>query len=166
MQRLIVALPIILAGCGGSGPLTESGEIAYLAEKNEQLQREISRLSDENEAARASLIEADQALAEARAQVSETVPIVEPASVAPANDLELIVVLSTDEFFVPGTAKLNPAGIERMRAVASQLKQDYTGRTFRIEGYTDNTLSAQQRDLYPSNWELSAGRAGMLARHL
>lgn len=62
--------------------------------------------------------------------------------------------------FAPGQATLDPAALPALRSVAEVI----SGATFpiKVEGHTDDTPIATER--FPSNWELSAGRAAQVVR--
>lgn len=62
--------------------------------------------------------------------------------------------------FAPGQAKLQPASISAMQAVAEVLA--HTDFPITIEGHTDNVPIATPQ--FPSNWELSALRATTVLR--
>ena len=64
--------------------------------------------------------------------------------------------------FPPGQATLDPAALPALRSVATVI----AAPTFpiKVEGHTDDTPIATER--FPSNWELSAGRAAQVVRVL
>jgi chemotaxis protein MotB len=73
-----------------------------------------------------------------------------------------IIAYPTQLWFESGSARLLPAGHAFLEALAGPLKR-LTNR-IEVQGHTDsvpiNTV------VYPSNWELSAGRAGSVIRYL
>jgi chemotaxis protein MotB len=73
----------------------------------------------------------------------------------------LVVTVVTDQvLFDAGSAALKPDGQTVLRVVESTLQT--IDNPVLIEGHTDSTpISTGQ---YPSNWELSSGRAGSVAR--
>ena len=80
---------------------------------------------------------------------------------------ETVAVLPTDIFFESGSAQLSAEGTRRLVEVAQRLRTQFPGRTIRVEGYTDSQpIGPNLQRTYPSNWELSAARAAMVARHL
>lgn len=108
---------------------------------------EVEKLRKENEQLR-------QQLEEARAEAS-----------SPQRG-QTVEVLSTDVYFKSGSAELNPEGVDELKTVAERIQSEFSGRTIRIEGYTDSQpIAAPLEDKYPSNWELSAARAARVARH-
>lgn len=71
--------------------------------------------------------------------------------------------ISSELLFSSGEASLTVAGqqvVDRLLPVLNKLP-DYT---IVVEGHTDNLPIQTAR--YPSNWELAAGRAGSVVRHL
>lgn len=76
------------------------------------------------------------------------------------TDRGVTVEINASVLFAPGQAKLTDASSEALRAVAEILKDD--NHELRVEGHTDsvpiNTV------VFPSNWELSAVRAGSVVR--
>jgi chemotaxis protein MotB len=68
--------------------------------------------------------------------------------------------------FDSGKAEIKPAGLNILKRIGTILK-DATGKNIRVEGHTDNIpISPRLKDTYPSNWELSAARAGSVVHFL
>ncbi len=79
---------------------------------------------------------------------------------------ETITVLLTDLYFESGSATLTADGVARLADVAATIRGQYGDRRIRVEGHTDsNPIGASLKNLYPSNWELSASRAAAVVRH-
>lgn len=79
------------------------------------------------------------------------------------RDDGLIFRIPSEVLFAAGEAELTPAGrsvIDRLLPAINRLP-DYT---VVVEGHTDNVPIQTPR--FPSNWELSAARAGSVVRHL
>lgn len=145
---LLVA-PLLLTGCAGAARTTDTDEATLLREDLEAAYAEIERLRAQNQ-------ELDYRL---RQMMDRTASGGERG--------ETVAVLPTDIFFESGSAEITSQGASRLAEIARRLQNEYRGREIRIEGYTDDrpigpTLRAQ----YPSNWELSAARAGSVARYL
>lgn len=71
--------------------------------------------------------------------------------------------LSSSSFYYPGSAKFRKEAIPILDQVADILKDfDYDAYEIDVEGHTDDVPI--QSDTYPSNWELSAGRATNIVR--
>jgi len=68
----------------------------------------------------------------------------------------MVLQLSNDVLFDTGRTEIKPAGQRALRGIAEVL-QTIPGRQFQVAGNTDNVPIDNAR--FPSNWELSAGRA-------
>lgn len=68
----------------------------------------------------------------------------------------MVVQMQTDVLFSSGSAKLSDDGIAAVEEV-SGLLSSLSGRRYQIEGHTDNVPIKTR--VFPSNWELAAGRA-------
>jgi chemotaxis protein MotB len=78
-----------------------------------------------------------------------------------------IETLTVDEVFRPGSADITSAGMARLAVLADSLKSAYGGYNIRVEGHSDSTpLGSSLQSVYPSNWELAAGRAAAVVRYL
>lgn len=80
------------------------------------------------------------------------------------------IVLASDFFFKPASAQIDyTEGVEILRRLASALKEGNPETRFEVIGHTDSgsiipgSYLSQQ---FPSNWELSAGRAAAVVRYL
>jgi len=143
-----LALVILLTGCAGSAQTAEPDELALLREDLAAAYAQIERLRAENQ-------ELDYRLRQ----------MMERGTGGERG--ETVAVLQTDIFFESGSAELTSQGAGRLAEIARQLRADYSGREIRIEGYTDDRpIGPNLRAQYPSNWELSAARAGSVARYL
>ncbi len=73
--------------------------------------------------------------------------------------------LASSSFFEPGSARFAGNGIPLLEKMALQLKRfEKSNTAVVVEGHTDDSPIATQQ--FPSNWELSAARAGNLVRFL
>ncbi|WP_300300353.1 flagellar motor protein MotB [Ferrovibrio sp.] len=77
-------------------------------------------------------------------------------------DRHVVVRLGDNILFGLGQAELRPEGAALMARLAPSLARLHS--FIRVEGHTDDLPIATAR--YPSNWELSAGRAATVVRHL
>ena len=151
-------LPLLLLALAASG----CSNRALLDEK----QSEIDLLREDLDAAYAEIDRLEAQNASYERQLREAMDDVATASNSGERG-ETVAVLPTDILFASGSADLTPEGIARLADVAERLRSEYPGREVRIEGYTDNKpIGPNLQSQYPSNWELSAARAGMVARHL
>ncbi len=82
----------------------------------------------------------------------------------------IVISLVADAFFESGSAELTPEGRVIMNKIGSFLKEpEFRENIIKIEGHTDNTpisLKSDLSELYPTNWELSSGRAVKIVRFL
>jgi len=78
------------------------------------------------------------------------------------NEKELSVTLNNQLIFAPGEAVIKAHAHNTLNEIANLLKQH--SHAISIAGHTDNTPI--QSALYPSNWELSTGRATNITRYL
>jgi chemotaxis protein MotB len=74
----------------------------------------------------------------------------------------LVVSLTEAGFFAPGDASIRPDAVPVLSELAAAL-QEVTLQV-RVEGHTDSLPISNAR--FPSNWELSAGRAGSVVAQL
>lgn len=78
----------------------------------------------------------------------------------------LIISLSSDFFFDPGSAELKDEMRPVLKKVSNIIK--YTPNFVRIEGHTDNSQITQSRAKggFRTNWELSSARSLAVLQHL
>jgi chemotaxis protein MotB len=74
----------------------------------------------------------------------------------------IIISLSEDLAFEPGSADLRPEATQVLHEIAKVLQT--TDNRVRIEGHTDNVPT--NSPMYPTNWELSSTRAVAIVRYL
>lgn len=79
-----------------------------------------------------------------------------------ANDKTVRIILAGDLLFDPGKADLKIGARYQLDQIAQAINENELA--VNIVGHTDD--SPQQSDVYPTNWELSAKRAIMVARYL
>ncbi len=78
----------------------------------------------------------------------------------------LTVDVAEQLFFDSGRATLKETGKAVLKEVAAAMR-DYDDKAIRVVGHTDNVPIAKAwREVYPSNWELSAARATTVVRFL
>ncbi len=97
----------------------------------------------------------------AQALSSTLAPLVKEGKVrVTQNSRGVTVEINASVLFDPGEARLTTESNQALRALAILLRDD--SHAVQVEGHTDNTPIANQ--LFPSNWELSAVRAGSVVR--
>lgn len=74
----------------------------------------------------------------------------------------LEVEIQSDILFASGVAQPSPLAVDTVRKLANILRDE--PNAVRVEGYTDDLPIATAR--FPSNWELSAARAGSVVHEL
>ena len=79
----------------------------------------------------------------------------------------LVVSLAADVYYQPSSAEVDIDNVrETLQTIALLLQSpEYDGRTFRIEGHTDNVIPDPAGE-WDSNWELSAARSVDILRYL
>jgi len=77
----------------------------------------------------------------------------------------LVITLSSDAFFEPGSARLNAESRDALARIAVIIRE--VQNFIRIEGHTDNRQLIQQgvKEGYSNNWDLSAARAINVLRY-
>ena len=80
---------------------------------------------------------------------------------------DLVIDVSDKVLFDTGQTEINDRGKEVLKQVAATLRR-MPRRMFQIGGHTDAEpiVSQEVRDQYPTNWELSTGRATQVVRFL
>ena len=82
------------------------------------------------------------------------------------EDVGLILRFKDNVLFDPGKADLKPGSKEILKNISKFLqKPEFIEKSIRIEGHTD-TVKVIPNLLYPTNWELSTGRASNVTRYL
>jgi chemotaxis protein MotB len=76
------------------------------------------------------------------------------------TSLGVNVEINDSVLFAPAEARLSPASVQALTAIALVLKDD--DHAIQVEGHTD--LQAISSSAFPSNWELSAVRASSVVR--
>jgi chemotaxis protein MotB len=68
----------------------------------------------------------------------------------------MVVAMSSDVLFPPGSVELKPAAVDAIRELAKTIAT-LKGRRFQVIGHSDSTPIKTEQ--FPSNWELSTARA-------
>ena len=121
-----------------------------LKESTERLQQALLELNKRK-------VEAEKRVAEFKALLAKFKDLIDAGKLqVKMADGRMVLVLPTDVLFDSGSAKLSKDGTDAVRAVTAVLKT-LRDRRFQVEGHTDNVPIHTAQ--YPSNWDLSAGRA-------
>src|SRR5690606_17446695 len=78
------------------------------------------------------------------------------------SELFLEIEIQSDILFASGVAEPSPLATETVRLLAEVLRDE--PNAVRVEGYTDDQPIRTMK--FPSNWELSAARAGSVVHEL
>jgi chemotaxis protein MotB len=98
----------------------------------------------------------------------------EMATVTKSAELEIqnlkdsvtLIRMDSDIVFRPGSTRIRQGGQVVLDKVI-EYAQSVPDRVISLEGHTDSVpISTDKRDRFPSNWELSAARAGSAVRYL
>ena len=165
---LIVVAALILGGCASQRELIDEQRTALqeLADANSRLEVEIGVLQDSLQFiddVDSGRYYRDRRILEQRINKLEyDLAVVRDSADVPLTE---VAVFSADDLFEPASANLTAAGARRIADAVDALPVG--ARTIRVEGHADPVpLGAGMRDRFPTNWELSAGRASAVARHL
>jgi chemotaxis protein MotB len=137
-------------------------EIGRLSKKNEELQQMYKK--DKDTLAHMQSIEAGlkkhlDLAKELEAEIKAKKVNLDDVRVGAVGELVL-----DEMIFQPGKAELSDEGRNVLDAVASILKD--RRESIRIDGHTDSDPIRLSKDLWSSNWELSAVRASKVAEYL
>jgi chemotaxis protein MotB len=137
---------------GGQGSATPvNTEVLNLPIPNPALKRRTELLRKEKE----------QMTKLAQDLLSTMAPLVKEGKVrVTQNSRGVSVEINASVLFDPGQAKLTPGSREALTEVAKVLMND--PHAVQVEGHTDNVPISNAN--FPSNWELSAARAGAVVR--
>jgi chemotaxis protein MotB len=141
-----------------------SGQITKLQADLANTLKDRSSLKSSIEEMKTALADAQKRKASAEARVAEFRSMLDRfKSLIDAGKLKvkitdgrMVVELATDVLFASGSATLSKEGKTAITEVA-RLLASIPGRSFQIEGHTDNVPIATA--VFPSNWELAAWRA-------
>jgi len=162
----IAALLCVLMGCASGGPMGGNSPPTLL----DSLRAENARLRDQNRALRDSLrfradLETGQYHRDLRTLQDHLNRLTYEVRLLRDGGLT-VALLPTDSLFAAADS-LSETGIERLRAIATQLDRTYPNRTVRVEGHADNTpLGDALTPRFRSNWGLSCARATTVTRRL
>ena len=78
----------------------------------------------------------------------------------------LTVNLPGDVLFDAGKATLKSTALSTLDKVAGAIKKEYSGKTIRVDGYTDNDPITKTRSQWDDNWDLSYARAKSVTNYL
>jgi chemotaxis protein MotB len=156
---------VLFVGCAELKSLRE--ERVVMNQRIEELQRERDDLDSRynlSEQEKAELIEERDRLENARRSMEERLSG-SGASVR-IKEGKISVMLPSSILFNSGQTKLKKAAKNSLTKVCNVLKKDFPNATIRIEGHTDSDPLKRTKNVYNSNWELSALRATNVLHYL
>ena len=165
VRCLFLSLMVLFVGCAELKSLRE--ERVVMNQRIEELQRERDDLDSRynlSEQEKAELIEERDRLENARRSMEERLQG-SGASVR-IKEGKISVMLPSSILFNSGQTKLKKAAKSSLAKVCNVLKNDFPDATIRIEGHTDSDPLKRTKDVYKSNWELSALRATNVLHYL
>ncbi len=165
VRCLFLSLMVLFVGCAELKSLRE--ERVVMNQRIEELQRERDDLDNRynlSEQEKAELIEERDRLENARRSMEERLQG-SGASVR-IKEGKISVMLPSSILFNSGQTKLKKAAKNSLKKVCNVLKKDFPNATIRIEGHTDSDPLKRTKNVYKSNWELSALRASNVLHYL
>ena len=165
VKCLFLSLMVLFVGCAELKSLRE--EKIVMNQRIEELQRERDDLDTRynlSEQEKASMIEERDRLEYARRSMEERLQG-SGASVR-IKEGKISVMLPSSILFNSGQTKLKKAAKSSLAKVCNVVKNDFPDATIRIEGHTDSDPLKRTKDVYKSNWELSALRATNVLHYL
>lgn len=165
VRCLFLSLMVLFVGCAELKSLRE--ERVVMNQRIEELQRERDDLDSRynlSEQEKAELIEERDRLENARRSMEERLQGT-GASVR-IKEGKISVMLPSSILFNSGQTKLKKAAKNSLKKVCNVLKKDFPNATIRIEGHTDSDPLKRTKNIYKSNWELSALRASNVLHYL
>ena len=165
VRCLFLSLMVLFVGCAELKSLRE--ERVVMNQRIEELQSERDDLDSRynlSEQEKAELIEERDRLENARRSMEERLSG-SGASVR-IKEGKISVMLPSSILFNSGQTKLKKAAKNSLKKVCNVLKKDFPNATIRIEGHTDSDPLKRTKNVYKSNWELSALRASNVLHYL
>ena len=165
VRCLFLSLMVLFVGCAELKSLRE--ERVVMNQRIEELQSERDDLDSRynlSEQEKAELIEERDRLENARRSMEERLQG-SGASVR-IKEGKISVMLPSSILFNSGQTKLKKAAKNSLTKVCNVLKKDFPNATIRIEGHTDSDPLKRTKNVYKSNWELSALRASNVLHYL
>ena len=165
VKCFFLSLIILSVGCAELTSLRE--EKVLMTQRIEELQSENEGLDSKyalSEEENARLIDEKNRLEEAQRSMEERLKGT-GVSVR-IKEGHISVVLPSSVLFNSGQIKLKKAAKNSLSKVCRILEKDFPNETIRVEGHTDNDPIKRTKQLYKTNWELSAVRAATVLHYL
>ncbi|MCR4291056.1 MAG: OmpA family protein [Candidatus Scalindua sp.] len=165
VKCFFLSLMILFVGCAELTGLRE--EKVLMTQRIEELQRENEGLDSKyamSEGENARLIEERDRLENAQRSMEERLKGTGVS--VKIKEGHISVVLPSSVLFNSGQTTLKKEATGSLSKVCRILEKDFPGETIRIEGHTDNDPIKRTKQLYKTNWELSAARAATVLHYL
>ena len=165
VKCFFLSLMILFVGCA---------ELTSLRQEKVVMTQRIEELQSENESLNSSYVVSE----EENARLLDEQNRLEIARLSMESRLRgtgvsvkikeghISVVLPSSVLFNSGQTKLKQSAKSSLSKVCSVLEKDFPNETIRIEGHTDNDPIKRTKQLYKTNWELSAVRAATVLHYL
>ncbi len=165
VRCFFLSLMILFVGCAELTSLRE--EKVLMTQRIEELQSENDDLNNKysiSEDEKARLLEERNRLENARRSMEARLRGTGVS--VKIKEGHISVVLPSSVLFNSGQTKLKKAAKNSLSKVCDVLKKDFPDETIRIEGHTDSDPIKRTKQVYKSNWELSAARAATVLHYL
>ncbi len=165
VRCFFLSLMILFVGCAELTSLRE--EKVLMTQRIEELQSENDDLNNKysiSEDEKARLLEERNRLENARRSMEARLRGTGVS--VKIKEGHISVVLPSSVLFNSGQIKLKKAAKNSLSKVCDVLKKDFPNETIRIEGHTDSDPIKRTKQVYKSNWELSAARAATVLHYL
>lgn len=165
VRCFFLSLMILFVGCAELTSLRE--EKVLMTQRIDELQSENDDLNNKysiSEDDKARLLEERNRLENARRSMEARLRGTGVS--VKIKEGHISVVLPSSVLFNSGQTKLKKAAKNSLSKVCDVLKKDFPDETIRIEGHTDSDPIKRTKQVYKSNWELSAVRAATVLHYL
>lgn len=169
-----LAIVLLLIGLTCVGCQRGVAERNALMDQNRELQGEVNRLRLANDALLADLAAANAEISRLIANQQTTGPVTNQPGTTGFEDIDdvsavrsgnlVTVTVASDILFASGKVDLRSTAQKTLSDVAGVLKSEYSGKTIRVEGYTDTDPIKKSK--WKDNLELSLQRAAAVHRYL
>jgi chemotaxis protein MotB len=165
VKCFFLSLIILSVGCAELTGLRE--EKVLMTQRIEELQRENEGLDSKyatSEGENARLIEERNRLENAQRSMERRLKGTGVS--VKIKEGHISVVLPSSVLFNSGQTKLRKSAKSSLSKVCRILEKDFPNETIRVEGHTDSDPIKRTKQLYRSNWELSAVRSATVLHYL
>ncbi len=165
IRCLFLSLIVFFVGCAELKGLRE--EKVLMSQRLNELEGEKEDLNNRyalSEQERARLLEERNRLENSRRSMEQRLRGTGVS--VKIKEGHISVVLPSSILFNSGQTTLKKAATSSLNKVCSVLKKDFPDEIIRIEGHTDSDPVKRTKNVYKSNWELSAARAANVLHFL